>query len=307
MTLARRLSLLALARQHDILIISDDVYDTLQWRIEQPQPCADTQDDSWAHSTLLPRLVDLDRFPDDDDDDDDDGTGASGTRFGNAVSNGSFSKIVAPGVRTGWAESTPLFARALSLAGTSKSGGASSNLMAVIVAELFAASDPLNPSASESVLEHRIRETLNPAYSRRFHALWRAIQNTLLPLGCTVPYLDPAHESALHAPRTPDNGSRIFGGYFVWVKLPKGVGATALTEAAKDDFDVLVASGKISEVLGDEEAAGFDGHIRLCFSWEEEERMAEGVARLGRAIGKMKQGGTKVEDAARGAAPDPSM
>ena len=98
MTLRRRQELVRLAREFDALIITDDVYDFLQW--------TETQDESSSaeHHCLqnapLPRIVDIDR-------DLDGGTDRPGAdAFGNAASNGSFSKIVGPGNRTGWVEGT---------------------------------------------------------------------------------------------------------------------------------------------------------------------------------------------------------
>ena len=92
MPLSKRQELLQLARKHDALLICDDVYDFLRWpsrpNIEAKQTAA-----------TLPRIVDLDIL--------NDVQGA--TSFGNCVSNGSFSKILGPGCRVGWAESTPRF------------------------------------------------------------------------------------------------------------------------------------------------------------------------------------------------------
>lgn len=102
MSLRRRQELIQIAREYDACIITDDVYDLLQWPAGQ----------SDAHSSLeharLPRLVDIDRTLDG-------GTereGADG--FGNTVSNGSFSKIAGPGCRTGWAEGTKKLAWGIS-------------------------------------------------------------------------------------------------------------------------------------------------------------------------------------------------
>lgn len=79
-----REELIGLAREFDLLIISDDVYDFLRWPSEG--------NPSQKLATIPPRFVDLDRA-----------TAPPGA-WGNSISNGSFSKIVAPGVRVGWAE-----------------------------------------------------------------------------------------------------------------------------------------------------------------------------------------------------------
>lgn len=85
MTLSARQSLVVLARKYDALIVTDDVYDYLQWPTDDS--CASTLQDA-----LLPRLVDVDRsLP----------PSPEADGFGNAMSNGSFSKITGPGVRTG--------------------------------------------------------------------------------------------------------------------------------------------------------------------------------------------------------------
>ena len=101
-SLRRREQLVRLARQHDALIVTDDVYDQLQW------PAKVASSPSYSKHAYLPRLVDVDRYLDGGAERDD----ASG--FGNAVSNGSFSKIVGPGVSTGWMEGTPKAAWAVS-------------------------------------------------------------------------------------------------------------------------------------------------------------------------------------------------
>lgn len=98
MSLRRRESLVRLAREYDALIISDDVYDMLQW------PSDPTAAGTPTDTALVPRLVDVDRYLD----------GGVQDEWGNTVSNGSFSKLVAPGVRTGWAEGTPKLAYGLS-------------------------------------------------------------------------------------------------------------------------------------------------------------------------------------------------
>ncbi|KAH0551484.1 hypothetical protein GP486_007300 [Trichoglossum hirsutum] len=109
MSLARRTELIHLAREHDALIITDDVYDFLQWPVSgKASPAAD------MGKAILPRLVDIDRELNGGAERE----GADG--FGNAASNGSFSKIVGPGVRTGWSEGAEKLAYGLSMTTTSR-------------------------------------------------------------------------------------------------------------------------------------------------------------------------------------------
>lgn len=95
MTLRRRQALVRLAREFDALVITDDVYDFLQWPLHSHES---------LETALLPRIVDVDNALDG-------GTERAGADgFGNVVSNGSFSKICGPGNRTGWVEGTARFA-----------------------------------------------------------------------------------------------------------------------------------------------------------------------------------------------------
>lgn len=83
MPVSRREELIRVARKHDALIVSDDVYDFL--------PASDSE---LQTVSVPPRLVDIDRTLD----------GGLRDQFGNALSNGSFSKLIGPGCRVGWAE-----------------------------------------------------------------------------------------------------------------------------------------------------------------------------------------------------------
>lgn len=100
MSLSDRQGLVRLAREFDALIVSDDVYDFLQW---SPDPKGVLQN---ADQAIRPRLVDVDRYLD----------GGPKDEFGNTVSNGSFSKLIGPGTRTGWAEGTEKMAFGISQA-----------------------------------------------------------------------------------------------------------------------------------------------------------------------------------------------
>lgn len=103
MSLARRTALIRLAREYDALVMADDVYDFLQWSSD-----LSTSRISALQAAHLPRLVDVDR-------DTDGGTERAGADgFGNACSNGTFSKIAGPGIRVGWVEGTEKFAYGVS-------------------------------------------------------------------------------------------------------------------------------------------------------------------------------------------------
>ncbi|OJJ45636.1 hypothetical protein ASPZODRAFT_133493 [Penicilliopsis zonata CBS 506.65] len=254
MSLRRREELVRLAREHDALLITDDVYDFLQW----PAASASASPLSTA---ALPRLVDIDRYLD----------GGPKDQYGHAVSNGSFSKLIGPGVRTGWAEGTPKLAFGLSQAGSSHSGGAPSHLTAAIVDQLV-----------QGNLQEVIEKTLQPALAARYHIAMAAVKAHLLPLGVTLPSF--ADEQSTQA---------VAGGYFIWIKLPSPLRADELAAQALEKEEVRVAAGTLFRVGGDEKQEKVDAQndfadcLRICFAWEEEQKIDEGIRRLGRLIAKL--------------------
>jgi DNA-binding transcriptional MocR family regulator len=245
MSFSNRQKLVQLARKHDALIVTDDVYDALQW------VTSTTISSSSLTKALLPRLVDVDRTLEPTPPMD---------SFGNAMSNGSFSKIAGPGVRTGWAEATPKFTYGLSQCGSSRSGGAPSQIAATMMSELLISGD----------MENHIEKVLKPAYKKRYEIMIDAIEKYLIPLGVTVGEVS-------------FEGKNVFGGYFVWLDLPKSVDAVALSETAKETENLIVAPGNIFEVSNDP-SVKFDNSLRLCFAWEEEGDLEEGVMRLARVV-----------------------
>lgn len=109
MSLRRREQLVRVAREYDALVITDDVYDFLQWP-SRASASGGSGGGSSLETAVLPRIVDVDRSLDGGSE----RAGADG--FGNAASNGSFSKICGPGLRTGWMEGTTKLANAVSQA-----------------------------------------------------------------------------------------------------------------------------------------------------------------------------------------------
>lgn len=245
MSLGRRRALVRIARRYDALIVADDVYDMLQWS-SSPNSSASSLPLDQAG---LPRLVDVDRELD----------GGPLDAFGHAVSNGSFSKIVGPGVRTGWTEAAEAFAYGLSQTGSSRSGGAPSHLTASFISDMLAT----------GTLQNHIRHTLQPAYHERYHLMMKAIREHLVPLGVTTPQAD----------------NDVAGGYFIWLTLPSPVDATSVWRNAQEEQLVTIPGPKF-KVDGDEdnEATRFDRNMRLCFAYEEVALLEEGVRRLSRVV-----------------------
>ncbi|KAF2849206.1 PLP-dependent transferase [Plenodomus tracheiphilus IPT5] len=261
MSLRRREELVRVAREYDALVITDDVYDFLQW----PSSLTSSRTSS-IEKAALPRLVDLDRMLDGGAE----RPGADG--FGNTVSNGSFSKICGPGLRTGWCEGSTKLSYGVSQTGSSRSGGSPSQLTACFVAEILESGE----------LQRYVYDTLQPAYGSRYRRLVEAINTHLIPLGVRIPQAD----------------REIVGGYFIWMTLPSPLKGALLAQRAKEEENVVVAQGEIFQVPGDTEFPGtaFGNDVRVCFAWEDEDMLAEGIERLARVIGRMLDEDTTSDD-----------
>lgn len=275
MSLARREALVRLARKWNALVICDDVYDMLQWPIATSSSSSSSppaSDSSSVDTALLPRLVDLD-LP----------LGRSahdppGRHFGHVVSNGSFSKLVGPGLRTGWTEGTPDLAYGVSQTGSTRSGGAASQFSAAVVHELL----------RNGELDSHLRGALRPGYQRRHAVMMDAVERVLVPLGARVRIRSLVGEEGDE--ETSKEGSvDVSGGYFIWLEFPDGPSVQVVADRCVSEENLIIGNGKLFEVLGDEAALPLDKQLRLCFSWEDEEKLVDGVERLGRVIERVKK------------------
>ncbi|KAK0627803.1 pyridoxal phosphate-dependent transferase [Immersiella caudata] len=258
--LERRRELVRVARKYDALVVVDDVYDFLQWKVG-----SDGAGDGRLPE-VLPRLSDIDIAMGRSEHE------PEGKHFGHAISNGSFSKLVGPGARTGWVHGTEDFALGLSQTGSTRSGGAPSQLCAAMITELVTSGE------LDEHLETNTRPALQARHARTVAAVKRELGE------CGVEVLESS-----------EKGKNVYGGYFVWLTLPEGgPDAGEVAERAKREENLVVAPGKLFEVG---EGAKFGRNIRLCFSWEDMEDVEEGVRRLGRVLGRMRDG--EKEDAGR--------
>ncbi|EGO59971.1 hypothetical protein NEUTE1DRAFT_145853 [Neurospora tetrasperma FGSC 2508] len=316
-SLARRHALVQLARKYDALIISDDVYDFLQWPVlPSSSSSPSSPSNPLSLPTPLPRLSDIDislgpslhdlslsahytrsspsDIPNEQEEKDMQPLFPTRTisslHFGHAVSNGSFSKLLSPGLRTGWTHSTPAFAYGLSQTGSTRSGGAPSQFCAALIHELI----------QSGALDKHLSEVVRPGLQKRHAVMMEAIKRELVgPLGVRV------IEDNRTGAEKEKNREGLFGGYFLWLELPEEMGFTAkeVAERALEEERLVVSPGENAEVSGEgvhvakEEKGGirFPRHLRVCFSWEEEEDLVEGVQRLGRVLRRMmeeaKEGG----------------
>ncbi|KAK7748924.1 Valine--pyruvate aminotransferase [Cytospora paraplurivora] len=264
MTLKRRTELVSLARKYDALVICDDVYDFLQWPVLEKGAPAGAKAAAPSEFKPLPRLSDIDYAlgPSKHD-----GAHREDRKwFGHAISNGSFSKILGPGIRTGWVEGTRDFAFGLAQTGSTRSGGAPSQFSSTLVCELV---------RSGELLRH-INVDCRPALQRRHALLMKAVHEHLNKFGIQV-----LESNVTRA------GKEYYGGYFVWIAFPHGPAAEDIATRAKEEENLVVPPGRLFAVKGDEKSVRFLNNIRLCFAWEDEEDLVEGVARLGRVVEKL--------------------
>lgn len=207
----RRARLVALSQAFGFTIVADEVYQMLHYTTVPPPPLA-------AHI----------------------GTGS-------VLSLGSFSKILAPGLRLGWIQAAPARLAELLHAGLLESGGG------------------LNPFTSgivQSVIELGLQETclahLTTVYAARAAALTNAVRQYLPE---SVEMTEPA------------------GGLFLWMRLREQRDAQELLATAERHEVSFQPGSKFSS------SGGLRDCLRLSFAYYEIDQLIEGVARLGRALG----------------------
>ncbi|KAI1138408.1 PLP-dependent transferase [Hypoxylon sp. FL0543] len=266
MSMHHRKALVELARKYDVLLIADDVYDFLAWPADDSIPHADIE--------VPPRLVDIDRQM------------AGASEWGNAVSNGSFSKLVAPGLRVGWCEAMPNFIYGLSRVGATTSGGCQSQYTSFLIDHMLVS----------GVLEQHVQNVLIPTYRKRYKTLVNAIKTHLYPLGIRIsnglPYETYAKDAGGNRVRT-----LLAGGFFLYVDYPDEEGfptAAEIIATGGDEYALKIAPGEIFVVKGDPgslERAKFTWNrgTRLCWAWNEEEVLVEAVQRLAETVRRAKE------------------
>lgn len=151
---------------------------------------------------------------------------------------------------------------ALLCRGSSRSGGAPSQLTSTFVREML----------SSGFLQEYIHKTLRPTYARRYRIVLDAITDNLPQLG--FKFVKADHE--------------FLGGYFIWLKLPPGIKASHLAAKASELENLLIGGGTMFQVEGDtsnrESRHDLEQYVRLCFAYEEEMNLEQGVERLAKLV-----------------------
>lgn len=79
------------------------------------------------------------------------------------------------------------------------------------------------------------------------------------------------------------------GGYFVWLTLPAPLKGHEVGRRAREDESLIIPEGSIFGVRGDS-SPDLDDKVRLCFSWEPEETLVEGIERLAKVVKQIQDG-----------------
>jgi DNA-binding transcriptional MocR family regulator len=203
---SRRERLVDLSREHDFIIAADEVYQMLPYFGEVPP----------ALGTMIDR--------------------------GNVISMGTFSKIIAPGLRLGWIQAPKHLMDVALDSGWINSGGAVNHVMSHIVRH-----------AIDMGLQESFIEQLCQSYQGRVTAMDESLKQNL---------------SKFVRWTRPD------GGYFFWLELSENIDATAL-RAHAFDHGVGFQPGEVFSSTG-----RFKNFIRLSFAHYSETDIREGISRL---------------------------
>jgi DNA-binding transcriptional MocR family regulator len=211
MSTERRRELVDAAATNDILIVADEVYHLLRF----------------ASGVMPPAMS---AFVDD----------------GPIISLGTFSKILAPGMRLGWIHGSVERLAALADSGLILSGGGLNPVTSTLATAMM-----------RMGWQAEYVEWLKATFARRSATMVNALRQHMPEW---VEFDVPA------------------GGYFVWLRLPLNVDGAALRTVAKQ-HGVDLRHGALFSPTG-----ALGNHLRLSYAFYDDDDISEGVARLGGAL-----------------------
>lgn len=203
---SQRKNLMSLSQEYNFLILADEVYQLLHYSEQPPAPYAGM------------------------------------IEAGNFLSVGSFSKILAPGLRCGWIQTSPQLMRKLLNTGLAASGGGNNHFTSGIVRSVI-----------EMGEQQKYLCNLRSIYAQRVAVLDAALR-AHLP---TYIYFE-----------------RPSGGYFFWLEMPADIDAVRLLEQATKHQVGFQPGVRFSS------CGNLSNYIRLSFAFYNEDELREGAARL---------------------------
>lgn len=206
----RRDALVALSRQYNFFVVADEVYHMLHYT--QPPPC------SFGHYVEQAPVLSL----------------------------GTFSKILAPGLRLGWMQTTPAMVDRFVDSGLVRSGGGLNPLAAGLVR-----------SALDLGIQARYLTWLRHLFQERITLFDQALRTYLPPW---VEFITPT------------------GGYFFWLKLPATMDAQTILVKAEAHQVGFRPGNKFSTT------GSLSNYLRLSFSYYDSDQLIEGAERLGKVL-----------------------
>jgi DNA-binding transcriptional MocR family regulator len=205
LTQERRTRLIELSQQFDFLILADEVYQFLSYNGKPPKSFG------------------------------------AYTDIENVISLGSFSKILAPGLRLGWLQGHPNKINRLTKCGLLDSGGGLNPFTSAIVRGVVESGN----------LERHINKLIE-VYRARLTLMDSSLRKHLPQVTYSTPH----------------------GGYFLWIRLPEDMDASEIRKKAKA-FKVDIRQGALFSSQN-----GLKNYLRLCFIFHEEKEIEEGILRL---------------------------
>jgi len=210
----QRERLVQLAKEYDFIIVADEVYHLLNYTSYAPTP-----------PKSFAAYIDAE----------------------NVISLGSFSKILAPGLRIGWLQAHSEKIERFKTCGLLDSSGGLNPFTSAIIRGVI----------ESGGLDNNIKKLIN-IYRSRLHVMNSALQEQLPDIEYIVPH----------------------GGYFFWLRLPEKTDAKELRKSAQI-FKVDFRPGTLFSSRD-----GLKNQIRLCFVHYEEGEIREGILRLKECLNK---------------------
>lgn len=203
---SRRRRIVELAAENDFLIVADEVYQLLHYYADPPP----------AYGTMV--------------------------SSNQVVSMGSFSKILAPGMRLGWIQTSNELRKRLLNSGFVNSGGSINHISSHIVRHAI----------GTGLLDSHL-EKLKRVYRGRVEAMDAALHE----------YFDGIAQ-----------WTRPDGGYFFWMRFDESIDTSLLRQKARD-LETGFQSGAMFSSHD-----SLNNYLRLCFAHYNDDDLQEGIKRM---------------------------